>query len=92
MVPTTTDRAVPMPEWERPEVTAQGAVLYCEGQPVAICASQRLAQEFADELSARSAASLPLVRAEVQRRGDVVAELRRQLEAMERRVVMQRAT
>lgn len=63
---------------------AQGSVLYWDGQPVVMCASPGLARDLEAELTARTAEALPLVLAEVQRREDVVAELRRQITAVER--------
>jgi hypothetical protein len=63
--------------------SSSGPVLYRDGQPLAMCASPDLAQNLEAELNARTAEALPLVLAEVQRREDVVVELRRQITSIE---------
>ncbi|MGH3783977.1 MAG: hypothetical protein ACRDRO_26015 [Pseudonocardiaceae bacterium] len=80
------------PAWDEWAFVARGPVLYSNDQPVVMCASLGLARDLAAELSARYAAALPLVLAEQQRRGDVVAELRRQIASLERQLNRLRTT
>ena len=71
-------------DWDSAACSARDAALYRDGRLIAMCASPRLARELAAELSARGATAMPAVRAEAQRREDVVAELHRQMEGLQR--------
>lgn len=71
-------------QWGKWSLAARDSLLYRDGRPVAMCASPQMARELYTELAARAAVALPIVRAEQQRREDLVAELRRHMTALER--------
>lgn len=85
--------AAPTPRWSGPRWRCDGPVMWSDGDDRASVMTHApgLATELCAELNAREVAALPVVAAVQQRADDLVAELRRQLAALERQLAAARA-